>query len=79
MIQQSFEKHFFIPKSNLLHAYFSKCLKLIALSGMSDDEKYAADSGLVNRRGIYKDTFGSELKFGDYQLRPNVCVAMTVV
>lgn len=45
----------------------------------SDDSKYQVDSKLVNRRGIYKDTYGSSQKFGDYQLRPNLCVAMVVV
>ncbi|KAJ1915336.1 bifunctional 4-alpha-glucanotransferase/amylo-alpha-1,6-glucosidase [Tieghemiomyces parasiticus] len=33
---------------------------------------------LINRRGIYKDTVGSSKHFGDYQLRPNYCVAMAV-
>ena len=34
---------------------------------------------LVHRRGIYKDTFGASHRFADYQLRPNLCVAMVVV
>jgi glycogen debranching enzyme len=36
-------------------------------------------TGLVNRRGIYKDTVGSSSEFTDYQLRPNFCVALLVV
>lgn len=34
---------------------------------------------LVNRRGIYKDSFGSSIPFTDYQLRPNACIAMVKV
>ena len=34
---------------------------------------------LINRRGIYKDTFGSAISFADYQLRPNACIAMVKV
>lgn len=33
---------------------------------------------LVNRSGIYKDVYGSTNKFTDYQLRPNLCIAMAV-
>ncbi|KAH9506703.1 hypothetical protein DERF_011421 [Dermatophagoides farinae] len=32
----------------------------------------------VNRRHIYKDTFGSTICWMDYQLRPNFLIAMTV-
>jgi glycogen debranching enzyme len=40
---------------------------------------YAIDHPeLVNRHGIYKDTCSSSLPFTDYQLRPNMCVAMVV-
>ncbi|KJE96034.1 glycogen debranching enzyme [Capsaspora owczarzaki ATCC 30864] len=42
------------------------------------DASYAIDRATVNRRGIYKDTLGATQHFGDYQLRPNQCVAMTV-
>eukprot|EP00842_Homolaphlyctis_polyrhiza_P003324 jgi/Hompol1/3993/HPOL_000689-RA len=31
---------------------------------------------LVNRRGIYKDVFASSIPYLDYQLRPNMCIAM---
>lgn len=37
------------------------------------------NSELVNIRGIYKDVYGSSLEYTDYQLRPNICVAMVVV
>ena len=42
------------------------------------DSHYVLDPKLINKRGIYKDTFGSKTPFADYQLRPNVCIAMTV-
>ena len=32
----------------------------------------------MNRRGIYKDTYGSSNRYTDYQLRPNLCIAMAV-
>ena len=44
----------------------------------SEDKNHLVDSSLVNRRGIYKDTHLSSGKFTDYQLRPNVCVALAV-
>lgn len=36
------------------------------------------DPTLVGRRGIYKDTFGATNLRGDYQLRPNMMVAMSL-
>ena len=44
-----------------------------------DKEYWIPRSDLVNRRGIYKDTFGSCTPFADYQLRPNSCIAMIKV
>jgi len=43
-----------------------------------EDSKYAINSSLVNRRGIYKDVVGSGpgREYSDYQLRPNFPVAM---
>ncbi|RKP10033.1 glucanotransferase domain of glycogen debranching enzyme-domain-containing protein [Thamnocephalis sphaerospora] len=43
-----------------------------------NDVDYKIDSALANRRGIYKDTFGSSTPFADYQFRPNFPVAMMV-
>lgn len=36
------------------------------------------DKNLVNRRGIVKDTYKQTRRWGDYQLRPNACVALAV-
>lgn len=41
------------------------------------DNDYS-DQKYVNRRGIYKDTYLSSSVYTDYQLRPNVCIAMAV-
>ena len=43
-----------------------------------DDCRYMVNSSLVNQRGIYKDIYGCSKEFCDYQLRPNLCIAMTV-
>ena len=39
---------------------------------------YCLDSKLVKRRGVYKDTFAQTPKETDYQLRPNICIALAV-
>lgn len=46
----------------------------------AEDGKYVVDSRLVNRRGIYKDVFGSSpgREWCDYQLRANYAMAMCV-
>jgi glycogen debranching enzyme len=43
-----------------------------------EDSLYNVDPSNVNRRGIYKDIYGSHDKWTDYQFRPNFAVAMTV-
>jgi glycogen debranching enzyme len=42
--------------------------------------QYDVTPGLINRRGIYKDVYGSGQgrEWSDYQFRPNFLVAMTV-
>jgi glycogen debranching enzyme len=43
-----------------------------------NDEKFFIEPSHVGVRAIYKDTVGASNEFGDYQFRPNLCVAMTV-
>ena len=46
----------------------------------AEDSKYNVDSRIINRRGIYKDVFGSGpgREWSDYQFRSNFPIAMTV-
>ena len=46
----------------------------------SEDANYHVDSKLVNRRGIYKDVYGSGAgrEWSDYQFRCNFPIAMAV-
>ena len=45
-----------------------------------EDSKYDIDPSIVNRRGIYKDVYGSGpgREWSDYRLRPNFLIAMVV-
>ncbi|RDB20804.1 Glycogen debranching enzyme [Hypsizygus marmoreus] len=64
--------------AGLIQASFEKCYYIPLNS--SDDAKYNIEPALVNRRGIYKDVYGSGTgrEWSDYQLRPNFPIAMTV-
>ncbi len=46
----------------------------------SEDPNYNVDTNIINRRGIYKDVYGSGSgrEWSDYQFRSNFPVAMTV-
>ena len=56
--------------------------QLIALLGAdsADDAKYHVDPRLINRRGVYKDVYGSGTgrEWSDYQFRCNFPIAMVV-
>ncbi|KAF8892098.1 glycoside hydrolase family 13 protein [Infundibulicybe gibba] len=64
--------------SRLIQASFEKCY-YVPLDP-SEDDKYEIVTSLVNRRGIYKDVYGtgSGREWSDYQFRPNFPIAMTV-
>lgn len=79
LIQESFERSYFVPLSQLA-PWSSIVWPLIYCLGPSEDKEYSINSTLVNRRGIYKDVFGSGpgREWSDYQFRPNFPIAMTV-
>ena len=56
-----------------MKASFEKCFWIP--ENKSEDAAHDIDCSLVFRRGIYKDVYHSG--FADYQLRPNICIAMT--
>jgi len=58
-----------------MHACFEYCFWIPV--DKLDDKKYDINSDLVHRRGVYKDVYKSSDGFTDYQLRPNICVAMS--
>ncbi|KAA1468826.1 glycoside hydrolase family 13 protein [Dentipellis sp. KUC8613] len=62
----------------LISDSFEKCYYVP--KDASEDSKYNLDPKLVNRRGIYKDVYGSGSgrEWSDYQFRPNFPIAMTV-
>lgn len=53
---------------------------IVEQSDPAEDVDYAINSSIVNRRGIYKDVYGTpkEREWSDYQLRCNYPIAMTV-
>ncbi|KAG2011571.1 glycogen debranching enzyme [Coprinopsis cinerea AmutBmut pab1-1] len=64
--------------SDLIQASFEKYF-YVPLDP-AEDVKYKIDTKLVNRRGIYKDVYGSgaDHAWADYQFRCNFPIAMTV-
>ncbi|THH18461.1 hypothetical protein EW146_g2524, partial [Bondarzewia mesenterica] len=62
----------------LIQQSFEKCY-YVPLDP-ADDDKYTLTRSLINRRGIYKDVFGSGAgrEWSDYQFRANFPIAMTV-
>ncbi|KAI0923791.1 hypothetical protein AcV5_009241 [Taiwanofungus camphoratus] len=63
---------------NLLQTSFEACY-YVPLDP-ADDAKYNVNPSIVNRRGIYKDVYGSGAgrEWSDYQFRANFPIAMTV-
>jgi len=64
--------------SNKLQKSFEQCYYVPA--DPKDDPQYRINPKIVNRRGIYKDVYGSGAgrEWSDYQFRPNYPIAMTV-
>jgi len=64
--------------SDLIQASFEKSF-YVPLDP-AEDSKYEVNPKVVNRRGIYKDVFGTpkDREWSDYQLRCNFPIAMTV-
>lgn len=63
----------FFSFSEFFFFFFSLFSHQVNESGL-----YELKQDLVHRRGIYKDTLGASSPWCDYQLRPNMCVAMAV-
>jgi hypothetical protein len=59
----------FLPPAASLFQKLITCL----LTDPADDAQYNVNSSLVNRRGIYKDVYGSGegREWSDYQFRSN--------
>ena len=62
--------------ASLIQANFEKYFYVPMEDEKSDWQD--PNANLINRRGIYKDTYGASLTWQDYQLRPNFLVAMVV-
>ena len=79
LIQASFEKNYYVPAgesdpADCLSASDDRALLTgHDLSDPADDAKYNVTTSLINRRGIYKDVYGSGAgrEWSDYQLRAN--------
>ncbi|ODO11295.1 glycogen debranching enzyme [Cryptococcus amylolentus CBS 6273] len=64
--------------ADLLQANFEK--HYYVPSDASEDDKYVINKSLVNRRGIYKDVYGTpgDREWSDYQFRSNFTLPMVV-
>lgn len=81
LIQRSFERCYYVPLSNIdIHCYTHILLTSYLQTGTAEDSLYDVNPAIINRRGIYKDVYGSGAgrEWSDYQFRPNFPIAMTV-
>ncbi|OCF33773.1 glycogen debranching enzyme [Kwoniella heveanensis BCC8398] len=64
--------------ADLIQASFEKCY--FVPSDPAEDSKYDINPAMVNRRGIYKDVYGTpkDREWSDYQLRCNFTLPMIV-
>jgi glycogen debranching enzyme len=80
LLQTSFEKCYYIPLG--IHSRMSYIHPETDNDFLdpTKDAKYNVDPKIVNRRGIYKDVFGSGpgREWSDYQFRSNFPIAMVV-
>lgn len=79
LIQASFEPCYYVPLGNTIPCHL-KSTGLIGPTDPADDATYNVNPSIVNRRGIYKDVYGSGpgREWSDYQLRCNFPVTMVV-
>jgi glycogen debranching enzyme len=61
--------------ANKMKSNFERCFWIP--ESPSEDSQYDINKSLVNRRGIYKDVYGSTDQYTDYQLRCNICIGMS--
>ncbi|KAG2068753.1 glycoside hydrolase family 13 protein [Suillus decipiens] len=63
---------------DIIQQSFERCYYIPLNAG--DDSRYDVNPAIINRRGIYKDVYGSGpgREWSDYQFRPNFPIAMTV-